>query len=77
LSMVDGSALKKLIAGFSAVCAGAGGGGGGACATFFFPHAARATIVTAARTKPTRRFVIRLSFLLGFSPIFRVFYKSR
>jgi hypothetical protein len=66
--MVDGSALKKLMTGFSTVAAGAGGGGGGVCATFFLPHAANATNVTAANAKLTRRFVIPLNFLLGSHP---------
>jgi hypothetical protein len=68
--MVDGSALKKLIAGFSAVAVGGGGGGGGDCATFFFPQALSATTATAARTKLTRRFVISYHVLLGVLPHF-------
>src|SRR6185312_4392228 len=60
LSIVDGSALKKLMVGFSTA-----GGGGVVCATFFFPQAAKATSITTAKAQLTRRFVIPLSFLPG------------
>src|SRR6185312_4463586 len=65
LSIVDGSALKKLMVGFSTAGAGGGGGGGVVCATFFFPQAAKATSITTAKAQLTRRFVIPLSFLPG------------